>query len=141
MNRIQVFIPILASIVLSCNSPKMKVDLIVTNAVVYTVNDSFAVAESFAVMNGEFLAVGSNDEIAAKYTSDKIENYEGKVVYPGFNDAHCHFFGYGMNLMQYADLAGVADQESIYLKLQEHQRMVAGSWLGSESVARKGISG
>jgi len=92
MNRIKVFIPILASIVLSCNSPKMKVDLIVSNALIYTVNDSFAVAESFAVKDGKFLAVGTNDEIAAKYTSDNIEDYKGKVVYPGFIDAHCHFF-------------------------------------------------
>jgi len=107
----------------------MKVDLIVTNAMVYTVNDSFAVAESFAVKDGKFLAVGTNDEIAAKYTSDKIEDFEGKVVYPGFNDAHCHFYGYGMNLMQYADLAGIADQESIYLKLQEHRIKAGGEWL------------
>ncbi len=123
------FFLIPAFFLLSCNSPKMKVDLIVTNAVVYTVNDSFAVAESFAVKNGEFLAVGTNDEIAAKYTSDKLENYEGKVVYPGFIDAHCHFFGYGMNLMQYADLSGISDQESIYLKLQEQQQKAGGEWL------------
>lgn len=129
MNRIQALFPILAVVVLSCNSPKMKVDLIVTNAMVYTVNDSFAVAESFAVKDGKFLAVGTNDEIAAKYTSDKIEDFEGKVVYPGFNDAHCHFYGYGMNLMQYADLAGIADQESIYLKLQEHRLKAGGEWL------------
>jgi len=129
MNRIQAFFPILAVVVLSCNSPKMKVDLIVTNAMVYTVNDSFAVAESFAVKDGKFLAVGTNNEIAAKYTSDKIEDFEGKVVYPGFNDAHCHFYGYGMNLMQYADLAGIADQESIYLKLQEHRVKAGGEWL------------
>jgi len=129
MNRIKVFIPILASIVLSCNSPKMKVDLIVSNALIYTVNDSFAVAESFAVKDGKFLAVGTNDEIAAKYTSDNIEDYKGKVVYPGFIDAHCHFFGYGMNLMQYADLAGITDQESIYLKLQEQQQKAGGEWL------------
>lgn len=127
MNRFFFLIPVL--FVLSCNSPKMKVDLIVTNAVVYTVNDSFDVAESFAVKNGKFLVVGTNNEIAAKYTSDKIENYEGKVVYPGFIDAHCHFFGYGMNLMQYADLSGITDQESIYLKLQEQQQKAVGEWL------------
>jgi predicted amidohydrolase YtcJ len=35
----------------------MKADLIVTNAKVYTVNDSFVIAESFAVRDGQFLAV------------------------------------------------------------------------------------
>jgi len=129
MSRTQAFFAILAVVVLSCNSPKMKVDQIVTNALVYTVNDSFAVAESFAVKDGKFLAVGTNKEIAAKYTSEKIEDFEGKVVYPGFNDAHCHFYGYGINLMQYADLSGISRPESIYLKLQEHQAKAGGEWL------------
>jgi hypothetical protein len=107
----------------------MKVDLMVTNSVVYTVNDSFAVAESFVVKDGKFLAVGTTDEITAKYTSDQVWDAEGLVVYPGFNDAHCHFFGYGMNLMQYADLAGTTSQDSIYLKLQEHRKKTGGDWL------------
>jgi predicted amidohydrolase YtcJ len=107
----------------------MKVDLLVTNAMVYTVNDSFTVAESFAVKDGKFVDVGSNEEIESRYTSDKILDCEGKAVYPGFNDAHCHFFGYGMNLMQYADLAGLTNQESIYRKLQEHRAKAGGDWL------------
>src|SRR5450756_2166691 len=114
MSRIHTIFPILVIVVLSCNSPKMKVDLIVTNARVCTVNDSFAVAESFAVQEGEFLAVGSNAAISSKYVSDQTIDCGGKPVYPGFNDAHCHFYGYRMNLMQYADLTGLSDQESIY---------------------------
>jgi len=129
MNRIQMLPLILASVVLSCNSPKMKVDQIVTNAIIYTVNDSFAIAESFAVNKGKFVAVGTNEEIASKYTSDQTINSEGKIIYPGFIDAHCHFYGYGMNLMQYADLTGTINQEDIFKKLQEHHSMVGGHWL------------
>lgn len=129
MCRIQSFLPILVFVVLSCNSPKMKVDMIVTNARVYTVNDSFAVAESFAVQDGKFLAVGTNEEITTEYVSDQTIDCGGKPVYPGFIDAHCHFYGYGMNLMQYADLTGLEDQESIYKKLQEHNERVGGEWL------------
>lgn len=129
MNKVKTLFPVLALAILSCNSPKMKVDQIVINAMVYTVNDSFAIAESFAVKDGKFLAVGTNEEISAKYTSDQISDLDGMVVYPGFIDAHCHFYGYGMNLMQYADLACIADQESIYLKLQEHWAKAGGEWL------------
>ncbi|MBV5348783.1 amidohydrolase, partial [bacterium] len=107
----------------------MKVDLIVTNALVYTVDNSFSTAESFAVKDGKFIAVGTNKEISSKYISDQIWDCNGKAVYPGFNDAHCHFYGYGMNLMQYADLAGLTNQESIYQKLQEHQNRVKGEWI------------
>jgi len=120
---------ILIIIVLSCNPPKMKADLIVTNAKVYTVNDSFVIAESFAVRDGQFLAVGTNKEISSKYTSDQTIDCGGKAVSPGFNDAHCHFFGYGMNLMQYADLAGITNQKDIYRKLQEHHLKTGEMWL------------
>lgn len=129
MNRVSISSVFLIFSILSCNSSKMKVDLIVTNATVYTVNDSFAIAESFAVKDGKFLAVGTTEEITAKYTSDQVWDVDGQVVYPGFNDAHCHFYGYGMNLMQYADLAGTTSQDSIYLKLQEHRKKTGGDWL------------
>lgn len=129
MNRIFLFFLLPVFFLFSCNSPKMKADLIVTNARVYTVNDSFTVAESFAIKDGKFLAVGKTDEILAGFSSDQILDLKGKPVYPGFNDAHCHFFGYGMNLMQYADLAGLKDQEQIYSRLQEHHSKVAGSWI------------
>lgn len=107
----------------------MKADLIVTNSRIYTVNDSFAVAESFAVRDGKFLAVGSNQEIAAKYISDQVIDAKGQPIFPGFNDAHCHFYGYGLDLMQYADLSGIKDQEEIYKVLQEHYNRAGGKWL------------
>jgi predicted amidohydrolase YtcJ len=107
----------------------MKVDLIVTNARVYTVNDSFAISESFAVQDGKFLDVGSNDEISSKYRSDQVIDCGGKPVYPGFNDAHCHFYGYGMDLMQYADLTNSGNKEEIYTRLQEHHKRAGGRWV------------
>ena len=107
----------------------MKVDLIVTNAKVYSVDDSFTVAESFAVLNGKFVAIGTNLEIASKYLSDQTINCGGNPVYPGFNDAHCHFFGYGMDLLQYADISGTQNQEDIYKIIQAHLSKTGGSWL------------
>lgn len=103
MNRTLILTIIALCSLYSCNSPEMKVDLIVTNAKIYTLDDSFLTTESFAVKDGKFIAVGSNAEIAAKYVSDHVLDCKGKAVYPGFNDAHCHFYGYGMDLMQYAD--------------------------------------
>lgn len=113
----------------SCNSSKMKVDFIVSNASVYTVDQSFSRAESFAVKDGKFVAVGTSREMLSKYTSEKILDYGGKTVCPGFIDAHCHFYGYGMDLMQYATLDGLTDQESIYSNLKEHQKKNGGSWV------------
>ena len=129
MNRNLILLLITMSSLNSCNSPKMKVDLIVSNATVYTVDDSFSVAESFAVKDGRFVAVGSGKEIESKYTSDQVLDLKGKTMYPGFNDAHCHFYGYGMDLMQYADLGGSSTPESIYQKLQERKAQLGEGWI------------
>ena len=53
---------------------------------------------------------------------------EGAFVYPGWIDAHCHFFGYGMNLNQ-VDVAGTASVEEIIGALKEHHDRHPGSWI------------
>jgi len=113
----------------SCNFSKMKADLIVINASVYTVDPKFSKAESFAVKDGKFVAVGATKDILAKYSSDQVWDCQGKTIYPGFIDAHCHFYGYGIDLLQYATLDGIADQERIYSILQDHQKKLGESWV------------
>ena len=112
----------------ACN-PKVSVDLIVVNATVYTVDENFSTAESFAIADGKILATGTSDEIQKKYAAAETINAEGKIIYPGFNDAHCHFNGYGVNLMQYADLRGTESPEQIYEILKEHHKKYGGEWI------------
>ncbi|MDA9089999.1 amidohydrolase, partial [Maribacter arcticus] len=69
---------------------KEKVDLIIVNANVYTVNDEFSKAQAFAVHEGKFLAVGTTDEIRDVYTSDQLIDADGRAITPGLIDAHCH---------------------------------------------------
>jgi predicted amidohydrolase YtcJ len=107
----------------------MKADLIVINASVYTVDQEFSKAESFAVKDGKFIAVGTTKEILHKYSSDQVWDCSGKTIYPGFIDAHCHFYGYGMDILQYVILDGLNDQESIYKKLTEHQKQNNAGWI------------
>ncbi len=116
------------SAMISCSN-KNQVDLIVTNANVYTVDNAFSKAESFAVKSGKIVAVGTESEILEKYTSSQVFNAEGKFVYPGFNDAHCHFNGYAVNLMQYADLRGTTSPEEIYERLKQHHEKFGGEWI------------
>lgn len=107
----------------------MKADLIVTNATVYTVNDNFSKSNSFAVNDGQFIAIGTDREILQKYRSERIIDADGQFIYPGFNDAHCHFYGLGMNLLKYADLAGTKSKEEIIARLKEHYQKFGGDWL------------
>lgn len=100
---------------------KQQADLIVTNAKVYTVNKNFDKAEAFAVSNGKIVAIGTSAAIQKKYTSPKIINAKNKFVYPGFYDAHAHFYSYGMNL-QTVDLRGTKSFEEVVEKVIAFQK-------------------
>src|SRR5450432_729380 len=92
--RLCVFAVILFS---SCHLKK-QADYIVHNAVVYTVDSAFSVKQSFAVKDGTILAIGSTEEILSSYDSKEKIDLDGKAVYPGFIDAHCHFLHYGLGI-------------------------------------------
>ncbi|MCX6352899.1 MAG: amidohydrolase family protein [Bacteroidetes bacterium] len=93
-------------------SAKIKVDLIVFNAVVYTVDSTHPKAEAFAVNQGKFVAVGSTKEILKTYESKTEIDAQGKPIYPGFIDAHCHFLGYGLGL-QKVNVVNTKSQEEV----------------------------
>lgn len=111
----------------SCQKAE-KADFIVKNSVVYTVDANFRIAESFAVKDGRFLAVGTNKEIGKAYLSDQVFDLGGKPVYPGFYDAHCHFTGYAGNLRK-ADLAGTVSFAEICDRLVENQKINPSAWV------------
>jgi predicted amidohydrolase YtcJ len=113
--------------IISCS--KTPVDLIVRNARIYTVDDAFSVVESFAVKDGKIVATGTTSEIGSLYQAKEVRDLGGRYVYPGFNDAHAHFYGYGMNLLQRANLAGTRSQEEIYTILQEYHTQFGGDWI------------
>jgi predicted amidohydrolase YtcJ len=128
MRRNCVFI-LLISLLMSACSTKKPADLIVTNAKVYTVDEAFLQVESFAVVEEKIVSTGSTEDILAEYTSANTLDAKGKFVYPGFNDAHAHFNGYGVNLMQYADLRGTSGPEEIYEIIIAHHKKFGGEWV------------
>jgi predicted amidohydrolase YtcJ len=89
----------------ACAPQKTSVDLIITNAKIYTVNDKFDVVEAMAVKYGKIVALGRNNDILSQYKGKNVENAQGKALYPGFIDAHAHFYRYGEGL-QTCDLTG-----------------------------------
>ncbi len=105
-----------------------KVDLIVVNAAVYTVDESFATAEAFAVKDGKIVAVGSTDDIKKKYATLKTVDAEGKAVYPGFIDAHCHFLGLGL-AEQKVNLRGTKSYEEVLERLVTFQKQKSLSYI------------
>jgi len=105
--------------ILACGS-KEQADLLIYNAKVYTVDKQSTHAEAFVVRDGRFIAVGDNDEILAKYEAPEALDLQGQAVYPGFIDAHAHFYGYGTSL-QIADLTGASSFEEVMERLLDHR--------------------
>ena len=71
-----------------------EVELIVTNARVYTMDQTTPRAEAFAITGGRFSAVGSNDAIRklAGKSTQTIDARQMTIV-PGFIDTHNHAGG------------------------------------------------
>lgn len=76
---------------LSCTTNK-QIDLIVYNAKVYTVDSAFTTVEAFAVNNGVIVELGDSQDLLNKYDAKEKIDVNGKFIYPGFYDAHAHFF-------------------------------------------------
>jgi len=104
----------------SCAS-KQQVDLIVTNANLYTVNAEFSSAEAFAVTNGKFVAIGTSEEILKKFQSNSKLNAQGKTILPGLIDAHCHFYGLGL-AMQKVDLTETKSFDEVLERIKTFQK-------------------
>ncbi|MBI1783334.1 MAG: amidohydrolase [Sphingobacteriales bacterium] len=111
----------------SCSSKK-QADTILHHGVVYTVDDKFSVAEAIAVKDGKILAVGTNDDILKQYEAKEVIDLDGKTVFPGFIDAHAHFWGYGMGLQE-CNLVGTNSWEEITDKLKKFSEENKEGWL------------
>lgn len=67
------------------------IDLIFKNALVYTMKEKGHTAEAVAVSGRYIVAVGTNDEVMAlKEAKTRVIDLAGRMLLPGFIDAHCH---------------------------------------------------
>ncbi len=100
---------------LSCIS-KQEVDLLVYNAEVYTVNNTFDIAEAFVVNEGAIIAVGDAQTLQEKYLPQNTLDAQGNPIFPGFIDAHAHLYNLGLFLQQ-VNLVGTKSKEEALQRL------------------------
>ena len=107
---------------------KQKIDLLIYNATVYTVDKNFSQAEAIAIDNGKIIATGTTQKLEEQFDAKEKINAKGKFVYPGFIDAHSHFFGYGLGLQE-ADLVGTSSWEDILKRLKTFSKTHKEGWI------------
>jgi predicted amidohydrolase YtcJ len=106
---------------IACNN-KHKVDAIYFNAQVITVDSNMSKQQAFAIEQGKFVAVGSNELILAKYEATIQEDLKQQFVYPGLIDAHSHFYGLG-NFLQMVDLTGAKSWDECIERCQAFYKL------------------
>jgi predicted amidohydrolase YtcJ len=79
---------------ISCSyNKKEKADLVIINGKVLTIDKDNPMVQAIAIKGEKIIAVGTTREISGMIdkSSTKVVDAGGKLVIPGFNDAHVHF--------------------------------------------------
>src|SRR5690349_13889356 len=110
----------------SCTS-KTKVDLLVYNATIYTVDSSFSTAEAMVINDGKIVETGKTADIENKYEAKEKLDAQGKFIYPGFIDAHAHFTGYASSLTR-VNLVGTTSWDEVIDRSKKFAAENADEW-------------
>jgi len=103
---------LLAGLLGGCRpSQRPTADLIISGARVWTGDAERPLAESVAVLGERIVAVGDGQEVDAwRGPGTRRVEARGRLVLPGFNDAHVHFVSGGLQL-ESVDLKDAATRE------------------------------
>lgn len=102
----------------SCQTePVEPADLVILNAKILTIDSDNPVAEAIAIRGEWIVEVGSKKKID-RYIDEATEviDAEGRLVFPGFNDAHAHFDALDPD---YIELRYITDPNEITRRVAE----------------------
>jgi predicted amidohydrolase YtcJ len=105
-------------------------DLVVLNAKIVTLDPGRPEASALAA-RGEFVVAVGDAETVKPWIGEEtvVLNGEGRLVVPGFIDAHAHFLGVGYAKME-LDLAGAGTWEEVVARVAEAvKKSVPGAWI------------
>jgi phosphatidylserine/phosphatidylglycerophosphate/cardiolipin synthase-like enzyme len=91
-----------------------RVDLLLHNGKVVTVDDRFSIHQAIAVLDGKVVEVG-DERLVKKYQADRVIDLRGRLLMPGFNDTHIHISG---DSLRHIELAGTRSIEDLKNKVR-----------------------
>ena len=100
-----------------------------TNGKIYTVNPAQPWAEAVVTNEDKIVFVGSNED-SKKYIDEFTEviDLNGRLMLPGFIDAHAHIVMGGFYLLS-IDLTEVSSKEEFISSLSEYVKAKPGKWV------------
>lgn len=111
-------------------SPGAAADLVLRGGRVFLADSAGTVAEAVAVRDGRVLAAGSTRDISRLIgAGTETVDLAGRLVTPGFNDAHLHFASGGASLLA-ADLLGTTSLAEIERRVADAAaKLRPGEWV------------
>ncbi len=114
-------------------SPALPVEaatLILHNGHVWTVDDGYPEAQAVAVRGAKIVKVGTDTEVLAlRGKATRVIDLRGRLVLPGFNDAHTHFEN-AVNWFFQVMIMAVNTEEDLLAQLRSAtQRVPPGMWI------------
>src|SRR5512138_1051602 len=105
-------------------------DLIVTNARIYTVDESHPLADAMAIRGGKVQFVGSTGAaMALKGPSTRVLDLNGRTIIPGMVDAHGHVDNLGLALRT-VDLTGTNSYDEVIARVAARAKNTPpGQWI------------
>ncbi len=105
-------------------------DLVITHAKIWTVDASHPAAEAVAVLGERIVAVGSDHDVNAwRGPHTQVIDAGGKLLLPGFNDAHVHFVDGGVSLDAVQLNDATSAQEFARRIGEQAKKMGKGEWV------------
>ncbi len=117
----------LALILFACKR-KEPTDLLIHNAIIYTVDTGFRVMQAMAVSDGKIVATGTNKEMQERFAAKEEYDAKGGTIVPGFNDAHAHFLGYAASLRT-VDLTGAQSWDEALARVRDFAAKNPKGWI------------
>lgn len=112
----------------SCHFGNVDADMIIHNAVIYTMNEDNDVKDAMAIKDGIIVAIGPEREIMNEYDAPIIYDARKRAIYPGFIDGHCHFLAYGLMLHD-ANLVGAESFDEVVQRVVEYAPNRQSEWI------------
>lgn len=96
-----------------------KVDFIVYNAQIHTMDQNKTIHEAMAIHDGKIVAIGPEREILNRFRSTGEINARKKDILPGIHDAHGHILGLAYKRLQ-VDVSKARSYYEMLLLLEKH---------------------
>jgi predicted amidohydrolase YtcJ len=78
-----------------------QADLVLTNGRIFLADGANTVVQALAVRDGRVIVAGTDDDVRMLVGREtEVHDLQGRLVTPGFNDAHIHFGAGGQGLLQ-----------------------------------------